>query len=180
MLFLECFLGFWDWFTSQFSKLEFRKIGRYDNHTMALVVRLVDIVAQLPNTVAVHPVVLTFKPWSKVSASVVFWSYWMIQFGSQCHWVSGSNLFSETELEKNNNLGKCCEFLKVDSGLTYSGTYELNKGMIVHMSRISYWKGFNLSFISKYHEKIHQENQRKRVDSFHIIKKLKIRKRDSQ
>ena len=38
--------------------------------------------------------------------------------------------FSETELEKNNNLGKCCEFLKVDSGLTYSGTYELNKGMI--------------------------------------------------
>ena len=79
MLLLGCYLGLWEsqrkltsHFFEETSKLEFRKIGRYDNHTMVLVVRLVVIVAQLPNIVAVHPVVLTFKKWSKVSASVVF------------------------------------------------------------------------------------------------------------
>ena len=54
-----------------FSKLEFRKIGRYDSHTMVLVVRLVDTVAQLLNTVAVHLVVLIFKPWSKVGTYLI-------------------------------------------------------------------------------------------------------------
>ena len=120
-MFLGSF-GLTSHFFKETFKLELRKIGRYDNHTMVLVVRLVDTVARLLNIVAVHLDVLIFKPWSKVRTT----------FGCVLiSWILDSiNCFSETELEKNNNLGKCCKFLKVDSGLTYSGTYELNTGMI--------------------------------------------------
>ena len=65
---------------------------------------------------------------------------------------------SETELEKNNNLGKCCEFLKVDSGLTYSGTYELNKGMIYFV--LSHLSKSQVYFeLGKYLDKIRTANQ---------------------
>ena len=93
-----------------------RKIGRFVSHIMVLVVLLVVTVVPLPNIAVVRLVALIFKRWWKVSCKS--------RERSQIAFVS------ETELEKNNNLGKCCEFLKVDSGLTYSGTYELNKGMI--------------------------------------------------
>ena len=38
-------------------------------------------------------------------------------------------VFSESQLEKENKNGQCCEFLKVESGLTYAGIYRLVKGI---------------------------------------------------
>ena len=48
--------------------------------------------------------------------------------------------FSESQLEKENKNGQCCEFLKVESGLTYAGVYRLVKG--IKGTKIYYYKIF--------------------------------------